>query len=277
MDILEAVLLGALQGVTEFLPVSSSGHLVAAQALLDVESPGVLVEVALHFGTLIAIVVVFWRDLVKLATDGVVGAMLHAMRRDAAEVAERAPLFPTALAIGIGTVPIGLAGVLLGDAVERTFESLTACGAFLCVTGLVLFLSRFAGAARVERVGPGRGFLIGMAQAAALLPGISRSGSTIVAGCFVGLERRTAARFSFLLAVPALVAATGWELRHLVGDAAETFPPVPALAVGTLTSVVVGTVCLLVLLRIVERGRLHWFAAYCVPVGLAMMVAGLSG
>jgi len=192
------------------------------------------------------------------------------------------PLLLTALAILVGTLPVVVAGVALEGSVERAFGSLTASGGFLCVTGLVLLASRFAPEPCRTTVGPGTGFLVGVAQAVALLPGISRSGSTIVAGYFLGLVRLEAARFSFLLAVPALAGAALWETVKalhssdgrplgMLADAGYA----TALATGTLVSAVVGACCLLLLLRIVRRGRLHWFGAYCLPAGLLMVTAGL--
>jgi len=274
MTIMQAIFLGALQGATEFLPVSSSAHLVAGQAFLHVESSPLAVGVALHFGTLLAILAVLWRSVLGLARDFFVGSARLLAGSGVASALERAPLFPVAVAIIIGTVPAGAAGVLLEGTIERAFSSPAVAGACLMVTGLVLVASRFAPAARVDRVGPGRGLVIGLAQALALLPGISRSGITIVAGYFVGLERGTAAKFSFLLAAPAIAGAATFELWHGLGAAGEA-PRVEAgpLVLGVLSSAAVGAACLLVLLRLVERGRLHWFAAYCLPAG-ALMLAG---
>ena len=280
MNIWQAILLGLVQGLTEFLPVSSSAHLVAAQALLGADRPGVMVEVALHFGTLLAILIVFRRALLEIARDGLVGAWLYASGAGAEAVAERAPHFAVALAVLVGSLPVAAAGVLLEGRVKDAFASPGTAGAFLCVTGLLLLATRKAPAPRTARVGPVRGLVIGLAQAAALLPGISRSGVTIAAGYFLGLERRVAARFSFVLAVPALIGAALWEARGTVsnmgasgGPGTDSLIHLGALAAGTLVSALVGMACLLLLLRVVERGRLHWFAAYCLPAGLLMMAA----
>jgi len=274
------ILLGLVQGLTEFLPVSSSAHLVAAQRLLDVQPPGVLLEVALHAGTLAAILLVLWREVATLARDGLRGTLLYARGAGRAAVAEKAPLFGTAAAVLVGTVPAALAGLLAEGAISRLFDSVTVAGAFLCCTGAMLLVSRWVPAGTAERVSVGRGLVIGLAQAAALLPGISRSGATIVAGRMTGLDRRTAGRFSFLLAVPALAGAATWELiRALPVEPADGEPLIRtgALATGVLVSALVGAIALLVLLRIIERGRLHWFAAYCLPAGVAMMLTGLLG
>jgi undecaprenyl-diphosphatase len=282
MDTLSAALLGLLQGLTEFLPVSSSAHLTAAEAVLGVKSPPLLSAVALHCGTLLAILVVFWRDLWAIAADGIRGCWIYLRRGDSKAVLEKAPLFVTAAAIVVGTIPAGVAGVLLHEKMEQAFGSLTASGAFLMVTGLFLLASRFAPKPKTDRVEAGRGFLIGIAQAVALLPGISRSGSTIVAGCMLGVDRRVAGRFAFLLAVPALAGAAVLEVlrnRHALFASApagkDSLIQVGALAAGALVAAVVGTICLIVVMRIIERGRLHWFAAYCLPAGAAMAIAGM--
>lgn len=282
MNTVDAIVLGLLQGLTEFLPISSSAHLVAAQAFLGVQSPGALLEVALHFGTLLAIVAVLWRLIARLLRDSVVGALVCLRNRSLRLAEERAPLFPTALAIVAGSVPICLAGALFGEAVERLFDrlDLRACGALLFVTGLILLASRLAPRPKTDRVGPGRGFIVGVAQTLALLPGISRSGITITTSYLLGVEPKTSARFSFLLAVPALAGATLWKMRHGLGAAlqdpagGEAAVEAHALALGTLVSAVSGAACLLILLRIVQKGGLHWFAAYCLPAGALMMAAG---
>jgi undecaprenyl-diphosphatase len=282
MDTLSAVLLGLVQGLTEFLPVSSSAHLTAAEALLGVKSPPLLSAVALHCGTLLSILIVFGHDLWAIGVDGIRGCWTCLQRGDPKTVSEKAPLFGTAAAIVVGTIPAGIAGVLLHEKFERAFGSLTAGGAFLMVTGLFLLASRLAPKPKVDRVGAGRGFLIGVAQAVAILPGISRSGSTIVAGCMLGVDRRAAGRFAFLLAVPALAGAAALEVlrnrQALFASAPggrDSLIQVGTLAAGALVAAVVGTICLIILLRIIERGRLHWFAAYCLPAGAAMAIAGM--
>ncbi len=207
MGTAQAVLLGILQGLTEFLPVSSSAHLVAAQHLMKISEPPVLLDVALHMGTLLAVLVVLYKSLWRLAVDGVVGVYLTVIGTARPVVREKAPLLPTAVAILVGTVPAGLVGVLLQDQMEVLFNKIIPAGIFLVCTGGLLLASRWAPKGEVERVGVGRGFLVGLAQALAPLPGISRSGVTIVAGCFSGLRRDVAGRFSFLLAVPVMVGA----------------------------------------------------------------------
>ena len=277
-EVAKYMLLGLLQGATEFLPVSSSGHLVAAQALLGLDAPGLLVEVSLHFGTLLAILVVFRRDLLRLASDAVKGVVLLARGR-AGEVAEQAPRFPVAVAIAIGSVPAAVVVLCLHDSLTDVFQNVQASSALLVLTGLLLIASGYAPQGTKTTPGPREGFAVGVAQAAALLPGISRSGATIVAGYFLGIQREEAARFSFLLAVPALAAAMALEVFKLLrADAPQSVLAqggAIALACGTATAALVGWLALVLLFKVVRKGKLHWFGAYCVPAGILFFVLSL--
>lgn len=274
-ELLTYVLLGAIQGATEFLPVSSSGHLAAAQHILGVEAPGLLVEVCLHLGTLLAIVAVFRKDIAALLLDTLKGGRLL-LRHQGDLIAAQAPMFPMAVAIAIGTVPVAVAGLSpLYDVVERISQDMRISGLLICVTGAMLLVSRFAPAGRSVSVRPLAAVGIGLAQVLALAPGISRSGATITAGYFLGIERGLAARFSFLLAAPALAGAMVLETGKLLaasgvqeGGAALTRGHAVGLACGTLVAGAVGWLCLRWLFAVVARGRLHWFSAYCIPVGI---------
>lgn len=275
MSLAESILLGVLQGLTEFLPVSSSGHLVALKELMGIHSPAALVEVALHCGTLLAILVVFGKDVTSLAVDGLRGIGLLTTGKSLRNIVEKAPLFPTAVAVAVGTVPVAAAALLFGEQITSLFQNLRLSGACIFVTGLIVLASRYAPPGRAETVSPARGAAIGLSQACALLPGISRSGSTIVAGVFLGLKREEAARFSFLLAVPALVGAAVWEVLSISsGEVPDAHQGIEAgvLFGGVLASALVGTVCLVLLMRIIKHGKLHWFAAYCLPVGAALFL-----
>ncbi len=276
MNLLDVILLGIVQGLTEFLPVSSSGHLVAAKTLLNASSEGVLLEVSLHFGTLLAILAVFRRDLAELARDGWAGTKLLLSGRGN-DVGAQAPAFYTCVALAVGTVPAALAGTTLEGYIKPLFEGrLAACGGFLVLTGLLLATTRYASGGNDSDVGTSKGLGIGLAQALALLPGISRSGVTITAGLHLGLERETAARFAFLLAVPALLGAQGWEL---IGGAGWelTAGNWLLLALGTGTAALVGIGALWILMPLVRRGKLHLFALYCIPAGLVMINLELLG
>jgi undecaprenyl-diphosphatase len=277
MNTLEAIALGALQGVTEFLPVSSSGHLVIAQELLGEQEPGVLLEVSLHFGTLLAILFVFRKDLCRVVHHGLAGALMRLRGASRDDVTDGYPHYRAAWAVAIGSIPAALAGIFLKSTVERVMDSAAVAGVCLMVTGFFLLLLRKAPEGREEPVNPGRGLLVGVAQAFALLPGISRSGSTIVAGRFLKMGPETAARFSFLLAVPAVAGATLLEAASFLRGGAETATPGFALAAGTVTSIIVGVLSLVWLLRLLRGGKLHWFAFYCLPLGAATLIWTLLG
>lgn len=276
-EVVEYVLLGLIQGATEFLPVSSSGHLVAARELLNMRGPGMLLEVCLHVGTLVAILIVLRSELWKLIIDAPRGALLLLRgRRDAIDT--EAPTFRIALAIVVGSVPCAIAGVWLHDAIGRVFENVQASSALLVLTGVILLASRLAQQGQRTTVSPLRGLLIGIAQAAALLPGISRSGTTIVTAYFLGIDRKLAARFSFLLAVPALAGAAVVEMARALNasaaDPALTQGEVIGLACGAATAALVGWACLVLLFKVVQKGKLYWFGAYCVPVGILLFALG---
>ena len=205
----QAILLGILQGLTEFLPISSSGHLVIVPYLLGWPDPGLLLDAMLHVGTLAAIVVFFWSDLWRLASAAVVSIR----RRSLAD-----PMARVAWAIVVGTIPGAVAGVLLEDVFERLFGMPRAAAAFLFVTALLLLISEYAGRASrpLTAISWLDGLAIGLAQMLAIVPGLSRSGSTIAAGLLAGFRREDAARFSFLLGVPIMVGTGLYQVAKMI-------------------------------------------------------------
>ena len=277
MSWLNAILLGIVQGLTEFLPVSRSGHLVLARNLLGVTPPSeeakVLWEVVLHVGTLVAILVVLRRDVWQVIVGFVRG--LAASRRGLASALRQEEGFALALWILLGSIPAGVVGVTFRDFFERLFESPFLAAGALLVTGTFLFSTRYAHGPRdKDQVSWLDAIIIGFAQAVAIVPGISRSGATISAGLFRGVDRAQAARFSFLLAIPAIAGAAALECRHL---AALSFKEVMPLLVGGIVSAIVGLFALIFLLRIVRAGRLHSFAYYCWAAGVIALVWLLAG
>jgi undecaprenyl-diphosphatase len=256
-DVWRSLVEGALQGVTEFLPVSSSGHLVVVPALLGWASPPLSFDVAVHWATAAAVLLFFWRDW---------WAMARGLWR-AARVGSIAgePDARLALLVGLGTVPAVVIGLLFHNYFESLFQAPAAAARMLIVTGIIL-----AGAEIYARRGPGgrpltasMAVLIGLAQAAAIVPGISRSGATIAAGVALGLARDEAARFSFLLALPVIVGAGLVQLitsEGLTGGA--------ALAAAVLTAFLIGYASIGWLLGFVRRYPLYPFAAYVVVLGL---------
>ncbi len=260
MDIWQSLLLGILQGLTEFLPISSSGHLVLAQHLLGINPPGITFEVLVHFGTLSAVVVYFRRRLLSLVKG----------LRDPAQHLAGLPARKYLTAVIIGTVPAGLIGLFLQDEIERTFSSPTMTGLFLVVTGALLLTTIFTAKLGRSLTLP-RGIAIGIAQAAALLPGISRSGVTISTGMFLAVPAEDAAEFSFILSIPAIMGATALSVMNVL----EQGIPGAMLGIyflGAIAATIIGYFSLWVLFRLIRHGRLWWFALYCVPAGVATLL-----
>lgn len=252
MTLTEALFLGVLQGITEFLPISSSGHLVVAQELMGLSHGGIEFEVMVHLGTLFSIVVVFRKDILRLITR-------FSSRENRT--------FLTFLLYG--TVPIAVAGGIFKSSVEPMFGDLRSVGAAFLVTGVILTVTRVVRAKNGGLDGR-KSVLVGIAQAISLVPGISRSGVTIGSGLMLGLHPAEAARFSFLLAIPALIGSGAL----LMGDIlrAASYPNSAAvLMVGFVSSFAAGLAALKVLLGILSRGNFYWFGAYCLLLGILVL------
>ncbi len=274
------LLLAVLQGVTEFLPVSSSGHLRLMQAVFGISDPQTLVDVMLHLGTLVAVILVYRREVARILKS-LVRSAGHLRSAGHRGLLQKEPETRLALLLLLGTVPAALVGLSLGATMERALTAPHLVGLFLLLNGTVLFVAGRSRAAQGERPGrrlheltPRDALIIGVAQSFALLRGISRSGSTISVALLCGVEREDAARFSFLLSIPAILGAATLELRHLErGEGAA----LSALVLGALAAAVVGWLALKALLQVVRRGRLAGFAWYCWGVGLLAIVLGLAG
>lgn len=271
----ESIFLGVVQGLTEFLPVSSSGHLVIFQHFLGLREPQILFDVIVHFGTLLAVVAVYRKDLWRLVAEffGALGQWFRS--GDLRATWRQRPYFRLGIFLVLGTVPAALAGVLLRGPLVRAFGSLTSTSVMLLITGTVLFFTRrTAGEGRdLEGLSLRHALAIGVFQALALMPGISRSGMTIAGGLYLGLNRDLAARFSFLLSIPAILGANVMELLDAAGNAAPV-DPLP-FVLGGVSALVSGFFALLLLLRLVHGGKLHRFAYYCWPLGVLVLVLSL--
>ncbi len=255
MEYLRTILLAAVQGVTEFVPVSSSGHLVLANEVLTslglARLPDMLeLNIVLHSGTLLAVLVVYWRQVCRLMGED---------RR-------------VVKSLVVGTLPALAVGLPLHELepLRAALSHPLLAAGLLPVTGILLLwgAKRTPGNTELAAVRPWQALVVGLFQAAAILPGISRSGATIAAGLAVGLRRDTAATFSFLLAIPAIMGAAVLEARQLAAGSAGGMGAGPLL-VGMAVSCLVGVAALRWLLRWLQRGRLHYFAWWCIPVGLA--------
>lgn len=273
MDYVHAIILAVVQGIAEFLPISSSGHLVISDALLQQFLGSALpasmtdsatMGIALHFGTLLSILVVYRSELLDVLRD------VH-----------------TLAMIVVATIPVGVVGLLLKDYVDEAFHSPLIAGCALLATAVFLLTGRqlqnrqatpatTPPQTSTEKVSLGTAIAVGLFQAIAIVPGISRSGSTIAAGMACGMKREDAARFSFLIAIPAIGGASVLELKDFVtGEATFSGSPLPVL-IGMVVSFVVGVMALRWLIRMVVADRLHLFAFYCLAVGVATIIWQLS-
>lgn len=264
MTIFDAVILGLIQGLTEFLPVSSSGHLVLGQHLLNIQNADVLAfDVYVHFGTLISVCVIFRRDIrdILLALWTMVrSGNWKAAYRDNEHVR-------LASAILIGSIPAAIVGLKFHDEIEQAFSDPKLVAVNLIITGLILFVTRLSRPVEGRRPGPWSALIIGFAQAVAILPGISRSGSTISTAMYLRLSPSLAARFSFLLAIPVIGGAALLETKAMVQQGMESgFAP---FAIGLAVSALTGYLAIKLLLRLIERGKFSLFAYYCFALGIA--------
>lgn len=248
--LIEVFVLAVIQGLTEWLPVSSSGHLVIVQEILGLNLP-LIFDVMLHAGTLIVILTVFRKDVAKI--------LKVLVKRDFK--AEEAKI---ALLILVGSVPIAILGFIFYDIIESFFSNLIAVGLALIITGCVLFFSEKKLGNR--KIGILDSLLIGLAQGVALIPGISRSGVTVSVGLLRKVDKSIAFKYSFLLSVPAVLGATVLESIDLVIENVD----IAYLVVGVIISMIVGYASLMLLKNIVMNQKIHLFAYYCWTVGIAI-------
>lgn len=253
---LNMLFLAILQGITEFIPISSSAHLVLAQHWLGIAAPGILLELVLHAGSLISIVVFFRRRLTGLLrsffTTGGEG------RRYAAWIV-------------LGSIPAGAIGLLFHEPLARRFDAPAATGFFLIVTGLILLSSRLRPRRDARPLSAWIGLTVGAAQALAILPGISRSGATITTARRLGLSPKDAAEFSFVLSIPVLCGTTLLMLRDL-HTASESGWSLPLLLFGMIVSAVTGYFALSILIRVLKSGWFWAFGIYCLVAGIAALI-----
>jgi undecaprenyl-diphosphatase len=246
--------LGIIQGLTEFLPVSSSGHLVIASEFLNFRESGVAFEVFVHLGTLLSVLIAFRQDILKMIT----APFLLIFSNDDKTEAKKYWLWD--ICIITGTVPAAVIGLMFKSEIEAAFSSFLLVLIMLTVTGIFLLLSRYA-SQKQDNLSVGKSILIGIAQAFAILPGISRSGSTIVTGLMLGMDRENAAKFSFLLAIPAILGASVIKINDLM--TLEGQISISYLLIGAIAAFISGYFAIIWLLDIVKRGKLEWFAYYC--------------
>ena len=264
MEILKAAVLGIIQGATEFLPVSSSGHLVLGSKIMNFQGQGVVFDVFVHLGTLFAVVLVFRNELMAMIKSPF---QMAAGTRDQ----EVRASFLWAIYVCVATIPVVIIGLFLNDSIDQIFESelIVYCG--LALTGMIMLLTQFL-PERGKTLSHSNAFLIGIGQAMAIMPGLSRSGSTIFTGMALGLNREVAARFAFIMSVPAILGAVVLKSGELL-QAANSTDSLLAIGAGTVMSAISGYFAIVLLLDIVKKNRLQWFGYYCLLISSIGLVS----
>ncbi|MDO4757928.1 MAG: undecaprenyl-diphosphate phosphatase [Rikenellaceae bacterium] len=260
MDLLEAILLGIVQGITEFLPVSSSGHLQIAKELLGVElENNITFDVTLHAATVLSTILVLWRELWRILQ----GAFSRTFNDEQCYI----------LKVLLSMIPAGIVGVLFADQIEALFASLWFVGLMLLLTAALLSFAYYAKPRKKEQISYRDALIIGIAQAAATMPGLSRSGSTIATGLLLGDEKSSVANFSFIMVIPVILGKMLLDI--LSGEMAAMSVETPVLVAGFLAAFVSGALACKFMIEVVKRGKLIWFALYCAIVGAVCLFASL--
>lgn len=260
MDLLEAILLGIVQGITEFLPVSSSGHLQLAKELLGVElENNITFDVTLHAATVLSTILVLWRELWRILR----GAFSTTFNDEQRYI----------LKVLLSMIPAGVVGVLFADQIEALFASLWFVGLMLLLTAALLSFAYYAKPRKKEQISYRDALIIGIAQAAATMPGLSRSGSTIATGLLLGDEKSSVANFSFIMVIPVILGKMLLDI--LSGEMAAMSIETPVLVAGFLAAFISGALACKFMIEIVKRGKLIWFALYCAIVGSISLFASL--
>lgn len=264
---LRAIILGIIQGITEFVPVSSSGHLVLANHFIGFDIQDITFEIALHVGTILSVIIFFRKDIAVLLSS-----LYHFKDTSEKRIRDR----KIVLYLAIGTITTGTLGFLMKGTVERIFYEPLFAAFMLLITGTIIFVSDYITPQQLEmdKTGFTRSVIIGISQAFAILPGISRSGSTIATGLFVGLKRVEAARFSFLLSIPAIIGATVFEARSFRTVARHHFL---GYALGTLAAFITGYLIIALLMNLIKKRRLKIFSFYCWSLATVVIIVLLTG
>ena len=268
MDTAQAIVLGFVQGITEFLPISSTGHLRIVPALLGWDDPGAAFTAVTQLGTMAAILVYFRADIARILVAWVRGLRDPEIRRT---LDSRLGWY-----VAVGTIPIGIFGLAFRNQIETGARNLELIGAALIALGLVLLYAEHVSTRSrgVESLTMRDGIVIGCAQAVALIPGVSRSGATITGGLFLGLDRTSAARYSFLLSIPAVVLSGGLELRHATEG---NGPGAGATVLATVIAFVVGYASIAFLLRFLSTHSTRIFVLYRVVLGALVLALATTG
>lgn len=264
MELLQYIFLGLVQGITEWLPISSSGHLILFQEFFNITMPGLVFEIFLNFATFLALVIVFWKELWDLIKGFFRFVFVKSER-----IEGNRNHFWFALYIILGSIPVAIIGLLFGDYIEETLKSVTTVAISLIITGIALYaVSKLVGVR--ERLNLGDAVWVGLLQAVALIPGISRSGATIFAGLSRNLERNVAIRYAFFLAIPVSLGTMLLKLGELFNQL--TTANLLNYSVSFVVALVSAVIALKWFIGVINRGKLKYFTFYCVTVGVVVLV-----
>ncbi|MCZ3365684.1 MULTISPECIES: undecaprenyl-diphosphatase UppP [Methanobacterium] len=274
MDIIQALILGIVQGLTEFLPVSSSAHLVFVPYLIGTTS-SLAYDTLLHIGTLVAVVAYFWNDIINMLKS-FFSSLIDIFRGQFRKGLQEDQFKKLAWFVIIGTIPAGLAGILFKSSFESLFNSVPIVGVFLIITGFLLWGSemvsrRISNKTSLKEMSLKNSIIIGIAQAFAIAPGISRSGATISAGLFLGVDKELAARYSFLLSIPAILGAALVQAKD-IGSMMD-IGSVAAIA-GFIAAIISGYLAVRFMLKLIKERNLLPFAYYCWIIGPLAIILG---
>ncbi len=271
MSIWEAVILGLVQGAAEFLPISSSGHLVIAEAVFGISGGNLAFTIILHLATFFAVVAAYFETVKNMVIEFF--KMLFDLVTFKGLCLDKSKYRRYIIYVIIGCIPAGIVGVLFDDYIETAFSSLLVVGCMLIITGGILILGERVGKNNtlpLEKCGPLKAFITGLFQMCAVMPGLSRSGTTLTGGLVCGIKREDALEFSFLLSLPATLGSVVLKL----GDIGDTLKETSMLSVaaGFVTALVVGCLSIALFKKTVKKGSFMGFAAYCIIVGLAVLL-----
>jgi undecaprenyl-diphosphatase len=270
MDILQGIIIGIVQGLTEFLPISSSAHLIFIQHILNVEQGNLAFDVLLHLGTLIAVIGYFYKDVIEMIKAFIM-SIIDLFNGNFVKGFKEDNYKKLAWFVIIGTIPIGFVGVFFKSTIESTFNTLIIPGFFLIITGILLYSSQRinVGNKSIAQGNIKDIIIVGISQGLAILPGLSRSGTTISAGLFVGFDKEFAAKFSFLLSIPAILGATIVQIKDIgTGLDSNLLPYI----FGFLVAFISGYLAISLLLKIIKEKSLDVFAYYCWIVGICILI-----
>lgn len=263
MELVKAIILGIIQGFTEFLPVSSSGHLVIGSQMLNFREQGVVFDVCVHLGTLLSVCIVFRAEILAMCR-----APFQLLQGNKDKQVHR--FFLWDVYVVIATLPAVIVGLFFKDKIEILFSSTLIVYVMLIVTGILMISARFL-PQRKESVNWFRSIIVGCAQALAILPGLSRSGSTIFAGMAVGIAREEIARFSFIMSIPAILGAAVLQSGNILNNPLSS-ELLLSLVVGAVAAAIAGYLAIKLLLDVVRKNRLQWFGYYCILLAVVGLI-----